>query len=231
MRAYWFAFCYIYFSAITMQSHIFSTVEPCFFPPKRFLLSPMVWRFIWFNQDLGNDLARQRKRTREEATRWSVVLFSRGRVWRVWRVNGWWKVINHKYHEDFWWCDVILKWRGVDILSYFWFHNLFLKDGSNARVYWNTPSPPTTAEACDRANLLLGGSVGVFFVCFFFATWGDHCFDHKMWLVVVSVPIPSMGLVYLPTWMVVFDGFHVGKNTIHGWMVWGLEICLQPITI
>ena len=27
-------------------------------------------------------------------------------------------------------------------------------------------------------------------------------------------PIPSMGLVYLPTWMVDFYGFHVGKYTV-----------------
>ena len=27
-------------------------------------------------------------------------------------------------------------------------------------------------------------------------------------------PIPSMGLVYLPTWMVHFYGFHVGKYTV-----------------
>ena len=29
-------------------------------------------------------------------------------------------------------------------------------------------------------------------------------------------PIGSMGLVYLPTWMVDSHGFHVGKYTIHG---------------
>ena len=34
-------------------------------------------------------------------------------------------------------------------------------------------------------------------------------------------PIESMGLIYLPTWMVQIYGFHVGKYIIHGWYgVW-----------
>ena len=33
-------------------------------------------------------------------------------------------------------------------------------------------------------------------------------------------PIGSMGLVYLPTWMVDFYGFHVGKYTIVPWILW-----------
>ena len=33
------------------------------------------------------------------------------------------------------------------------------------------------------------------------------------WVHVTIYPIPSMGLVYLPPWMVDFDGFHVGKYT------------------
>ena len=38
----------------------------------------------------------------------------------------------------------------------------------------------------------------------------------------VIFPIPSMVMVYLPTWMVDFYGFHVGKHTVHGWygFVW-----------
>ena len=32
--------------------------------------------------------------------------------------------------------------------------------------------------------------------------------------IVLNYPIASMGMVYLPTWMVDFYGFHVGKYTI-----------------
>ena len=40
--------------------------------------------------------------------------------------------------------------------------------------------------------------------------------------------IPSMGLVYLPTWMVDFYGFHAGKYIdIHGW--YGIRSVPQPV--
>ena len=32
-----------------------------------------------------------------------------------------------------------------------------------------------------------------------------------------------MGLVYLPKWMVDFDGFHVGKYTFVPWILWGAD--------
>ena len=49
------------------------------------------------------------------------------------------------------------------------------------------------------------------------------------WFSCKTVPIPSMGLVYLPTWMVVCYGFHVGKYTSPmdpmGCEQWDLLIC------
>ena len=40
-------------------------------------------------------------------------------------------------------------------------------------------------------------------------------------------PIPSMGLVHLPTWMVDLYAFHVGKYTMTG-MVYGITWILPP---
>ena len=39
----------------------------------------------------------------------------------------------------------------------------------------------------------------------------DHCQQERNW---DPDPRHSVGLVYSPTWMVNFYGFHVGKNTI-----------------
>ena len=56
----------------------------------------------------------------------------------------------------------------------------------------------------------------------------------RHWISGSSSPIPSMGLAYLPTWMVDFYGFHVGKYIIHGWyrswfsISW---ICPLPIRV
>ena len=47
------------------------------------------------------------------------------------------------------------------------------------------------------------------------------------------VPIGSMGLVYLPTWMVDFYGFHVGKYTspmdTMGYPTWHMQFCSTPV--
>ncbi len=49
-----------------------------------------------FNQDLQNDLARQRKRTREEAPDDNSV----PKQWKL-EGKGQWTITNHKYHKDF----------------------------------------------------------------------------------------------------------------------------------
>ena len=46
---------------------------------------------------------------------------------------------------------------------------------------------------------------------------------------IFSIPIPSMGLVYLPTSMVDFYGKCIGKYTIHGW--YGIFHLLVLLTV
>ena len=47
----------------------------------------------------------------------------------------------------------------------------------------------------------------------------------------LPLPIGSMGLVYLPTWMVDFYGFHVGKYTIVPWIRHGFITSLKIKTV
>ena len=91
---YWYI--YIYFSAITMQSHFFPELNHVEHPPRDFCFhqrfdgsygSTRTWGMIW----LGNGREHERRQPDDRCR-------SRG----SWRVSGWWKVIDHKFHKDFW---------------------------------------------------------------------------------------------------------------------------------